>query len=106
MKILTGRMPLGITLLGLLGCAAMGPPRPPSLELPKPPADLRAARKGDNVLLTWTIPVLTTDHQAVRSLGATRICRGSEPVLKECGTAVGEAARGAHTSPSQPETER
>src|SRR5580658_2311038 len=106
MKIPTGRLLLGITPLVLLGCAAMGPPRPPSLELPKPPADLRAARKGDKVLLTWTVPVLTTDHQAVRSLGATRICRGSDPILKECGTAVGEAAPGAHTSASQPETER
>jgi hypothetical protein len=106
MKIPTGRLLLGIAPLVLLGCAAMGPPRPPSLELPKPHGDLRAARKGDKVLLTWAVPVLTTDHQAVRSLGATRICRGSEPVLKECGTAVGEAAPGAHTSASQPETER
>ena len=92
MKILTGRMLLGILLLGLVGCAAMGPPRPPSLELPKPPTDLRAARKGDRVVLTWTVPTLTTDHQVVRSLGATRICRGIQPVFKECGTAVGEAA--------------
>jgi hypothetical protein len=95
MKIPTGRLLLGIAPLVLVGCAAMGPPRPPSLELPRPPADLRAARKGDRVVLTWTVPALTTDHQTVRSLGATRICRGSEPVLKECGTAVGEAAPGA-----------
>ncbi len=106
MKIFTGKLLLGITPLVLVGCAAMGPPRPPSLDLPKPPADLRAARKGDKVLLTWSVPALTTDHQAVRSLGATRICRGSEPVLKECGTAVGEAAPGAHSSASLPETER
>jgi len=92
MKIFTGKLLLGITPLVLVGCAAMGPPRPPSLELPKPPADLRAARKGDKAVLTWSVPTLTTDHQAVRSLGATRICRGLGPVLKECGTAVGEAS--------------
>jgi hypothetical protein len=92
MKILTGRLLLGITPLVLVGCAAVGPPRPPSLALPKPPTDLRAARKGGKVVLSWTVPALTTDHQAVRSLGATRICRGSEVVMKECGTAVGEAA--------------
>src|ERR1700678_4405201 len=97
MKISTRKWLLGMTRLGWVGCAAMGPPRPPSLELPKPPTDLRAARKGDKVALTWTVPALTTDRQAVRSLGATRICRGGEPVLKECGTAGGDAAPGAHT---------
>ena len=72
-------------------CATIGPPRPPSLELPKPPTDLRAARKGDQVRLTWTVPTSTTDRQRVRSFGVTRVCRGIEPLLNECGTAVGEA---------------
>src|SRR5207302_1087146 len=75
----------------LAACATIGPPQPPSLELPKPPTDLRATRKGDKVLLTWTIPTLTTDRQTVRSLGATRICRGLEKVLTSCAP-VGEAA--------------
>jgi hypothetical protein len=89
------KLVVALAPLVLAGCAAMGPPRPPSLELPKPPTDLRAARKGDKVVLTWTVPALTTDHQGVRSLGGTRICRGSEPVLKECGTAMGEASPAA-----------
>jgi hypothetical protein len=93
MKVLRGELLLAVSAaLGLVGCAAIGPPRPPSLELPKPPSDLRAARKGDRVVLTWTVPALTTDHQTARNLGPTRICRGSELVLKECGTPVGEAA--------------
>lgn len=70
----------------------MGPPQPPSLELPKPPRDLRATRKGEHVILTWTIPAATTDRQTVRRLGPTRICRGLGPVLTACGTPVGEAA--------------
>jgi len=93
MKVPRGRLLLALgATLGMVGCAAIGPPRPPSLELPKPPSDLRAARKGDKVVLTWSVPALTTDHQAARNLGPTRICRGSEMVLKECGTPVGEAA--------------
>jgi hypothetical protein len=93
MRMVTGKLPLALgAALGLVGCAAIGPPRPPSLELPKPPADLRAARKGDKVFLTWSVPSLTTDRQTARNLGPTRICRGSELVLKECGTPVGEAA--------------
>jgi len=73
-------------------CATIGPPQPPSLELPKPPVDLRAVRKGDHVTLTWTTPSATTDRQTVRGLGPTRVCRGIEPVLTQCGTPVGEAA--------------
>jgi hypothetical protein len=76
-------------LLLCVACATIGPPQPPSLELPKPPADLQAKRKGDHVILTWTIPTATTDHQTIRTLGPTRICRGSGE-LKECGIPAGE----------------
>jgi hypothetical protein len=79
-------------LLLLAGCATIAPPKPPSLELPKPLSDLRAVRKGDRVILTWTIPARTTDRQIIRSLGPTRICRGLEPKLTECGKPVGLAA--------------
>jgi hypothetical protein len=75
----------------ITACATIGPPRPPSLELPKAPTDLRATRKGDRVMLTWTIPSATTDRQTVRNLGPTRICRSLAAVLTECGTPVGEA---------------
>ncbi len=82
---------LGAGLL-LAACATIAPPRPPSLELPRPPRDLRGARKGETVVLTWTIPSLTTDRQTVRSIGSTRICRGTELHLIECGTPAGDAA--------------
>lgn len=71
-------------------CATLGPPEPPSLALPKPPADLRAKRKGDKVTLTWTIPTKTTDRQTVHALGSTRICRTTKSALTDCGTPVGE----------------
>jgi hypothetical protein len=79
-------------LLWLTGCAQIGPPVPPSLELPKAPSDLRAARKADKVTLTWTIPQRTTDRQSVRYLGKTRVCRSVEPAPKECDTPIGEVA--------------
>ena len=71
-------------------CATIGPPRPPTLDLPKPPSDLRASRKGEKVTLTWTIPTSTTDRQVIDSVGPTQICRGPEE-LKACGTPTGEA---------------
>jgi len=72
----------------LASCAQTGPPLPPSLELPKPPSDLHATRKGNLVTLTWSEPVLTTDRQSVRYLGPTLICRSREPEMTTCGNAA------------------
>ena len=82
---------LAATLL-LPSCATIGPPLPPSLDLPKPPQDLRASRKADRVTLTWTVPTITTDRQTIRILGTTRICRSTSGALNECGTPEGEVA--------------
>ncbi len=90
MSSLTRRLLPMVACLSLGGCASIGPPLPPSLELPKPPVDLHAARKGDKVTLTWTIPRRTTDRRILRYLGDTQICRGLKPVLKICGKPVGE----------------
>jgi len=91
MRLLPRRLLLVLgTPLVFTACANIGPPEPPSLDLPKPPSDLRALRKGDKVTLTWTIPALTTDRQAARSFGATRICRGMQAELAQCAS-VGEA---------------
>jgi hypothetical protein len=70
----------------LSSCAQTGVPLPPSLELPKPPSDLRALRKGNQVLLAWSEPRLTTDRETVRSLGPTDICRSTEADIRACGT--------------------
>jgi hypothetical protein len=93
MKISAGKQALALALLVVLeGCASIQPPEPPSLELPKPPSDLKATRKGDKVTLTWTIPARTTDRQSVRYLGPTHICRALASALSECGKPVGEVA--------------
>jgi hypothetical protein len=86
----------------LAGCATIGPPQSPSLELPKPPSDLRATRKGDKVTLAWTAPSFTTDRQAVKRLGPTRICRGIEPMVTSCGTPAGELAPDVTTVKKSP----
>jgi hypothetical protein len=77
-------------LMLLAGCASIGPPQAPSLELPKPPADLHAARKGDKVTLTWTIPARTTERQSIRYLGKTRVCRSFAGAMKQCDGSPGE----------------
>ena len=106
MKRLRVHFLLGLALLWLTGCASIGPPLPPSLELPKAPTDLHAVRKGDKVRLTWTIPARTTDRQSVRYLGKTHICRSLDPVMKQCEPVVGDAAppadfKGKEKSPAK-----
>ena len=76
----------GICLLA--ACAQTGVPLPPSLELPRPPSDLRAERKANVVTLTWQEPTLTTDHQSVRYLGPTQICRFTDAKATTCGVPI------------------
>jgi hypothetical protein len=87
MKLGFGKLiaPTALCLL-LASCAQTGPPLPPSLELPKPPADLRASRKGNQVTLNWSEPALTTDRQSVRYIGPTLICRSLDPEITACGS--------------------
>jgi len=84
-------LPIVATAL-LFACGYPGPPKPPSLNLPEPPGDLRAIRKGNNVHLTWTAPTETTDGLAVRSYGPARVCRSTEPAMSNCTAATGEVA--------------
>src|SRR6266446_382263 len=86
MKLHPGKFiaPTALCLL-LASCAQTGPPLPPSLELPKPPTDLRASRKGNRVMLTWSEPTHTTDRQSVRYIGPTLVCRSLEPEITTCG---------------------
>jgi hypothetical protein len=90
MKRFHSKLVVAFAPLFFAACATIAPPQPPSLDLPKPPSDLRASRKGDRVILTWTIPSTTTDRQTVRSVGPTQICRAGK-TLTQCGTTVGEA---------------
>ena len=92
----------------LARCAQTGPPLPPSLELPRPPSDLRASRKGSAVTLIWSVPTLTTDRQSVRYLGPTRICRSTAKEMTECGDPVGEVVAPheppSRSTPAKPQT--
>jgi hypothetical protein len=90
-QLLGGCAALALTA-ALAGCASVGAPLPPSLELPKPPADLRATRKGNHVTLAWTVPERTIERQTVRHRGPTLVCRSPQAMMSECGTPVGTLA--------------
>ncbi len=50
----------------LAGCAYLGPPKPPALDIPTRITDLRAAEYGDKILVQFTIGALDTDGLALK----------------------------------------
>jgi hypothetical protein len=93
---LFGRIAPGMfAVLLMAACGTPGAPVPPSLELPVPPQDLAASRKGNKVTLTWTPPSQTTDGQNLRAkfAGPAVVCRAvDEPLMANCVEKVGELA--------------
>jgi len=60
-------------IFGLAGCAQIGPPKPPALDIPTRITDLRAAEYGDQILVQFTIGALTTDGLALTSLKTVEV---------------------------------
>lgn len=60
----------------LAGCGYVGVPLPPALDIPVPVADLRAAEYGDQIQVEFTIPNLTTEGLALKSVRAVELSAG------------------------------
>jgi hypothetical protein len=72
---------LSVALLvvpAMIGCGNPGAPLPPSLDLPTPVVNLSAARLGNSVRLTWSMPTRTTDHVVLRRPITVQVCRAVE----------------------------
>jgi len=54
--------------LAITGCGTPGAPLPPSLKLPDPVTDLSAARTGNQVTLTWTMPKKNKDKLLLKAI--------------------------------------
>ena len=65
----------GALAAGLAGCGTPGAPQPPSLDLPDRVTDLSAARTGNQVSLTWTMPKKNTDKLLLKGEVNVRVCR-------------------------------
>jgi len=57
----------------LSGCAYVGDPKPPALEIPGRVMDLRAAEYGSKILVEFTIPPLTTEGLGLTSVEAIEL---------------------------------
>jgi hypothetical protein len=62
-----------LCILWLAGCAYVGPPKPPALDIPTRITDLRAAEYGDQIVVQFTIGALTTDGLALTSVKAVEL---------------------------------
>ncbi len=88
-------------ILVIAGCGLPGAPLPPTLNLPSRVADLSAARAGNRVSLTWTMPKRNTDKMLLKSGVHVRVCR-RESASAPCRTAgslvLAPGADGAFTA--------
>jgi hypothetical protein len=63
----------------LAGCAYMGPPMSPTLDLPQRVTDLVVVERGDKILAQFTIPVLTTEGLPLKSVRSVDLRVGVPP---------------------------
>src|SRR6202012_1355424 len=82
-----------------VGCGSVGPPHPPSLNLPTPVLNLSAVRIANSVHLAWTMPTRTTDHVALQHPVKVQVCRALEngPCANVGSVSVEPGKEGAYT---------
>jgi len=70
-----------LAFLWLAGCAYIGDPKPPTLDIPTRVTDLRAVEYGDKIVIQFTIAPLTTEGLALSEVKNTelRASVGSAP---------------------------
>ena len=76
-------LPVVILFCLLLGCAAPGEPLPRKPPIPEAIIDLAARQSGDGVVLTFTLPRNTTEHQRLAEPPVVEIFRGAIPAGAE-----------------------
>jgi hypothetical protein len=82
---------LGLILLFALsatfetGCAKIGEPQPPEIQVPKPPDDLAARQVSDGIVLTFSKPAKNTDGSEAKSLASIEVFRLLEDASRGTG---------------------
>ena len=72
-----------VGILWLAGCAYVGGPKPPALDIPTRVTDLRSIEYGDKVIVQFTIAPLTAEGLALTQLKAVelRVTVGTSPKI-------------------------
>lgn len=65
------------------GCAYVGDPKPPTLDIPARITDLRAAQYGGKILVEFTVPPLTTEGLGLTGLQTAQLHAAAGPSAKD-----------------------
>jgi hypothetical protein len=68
-----------ISLIYMTACGYIGPPQPPSLDIPQRVGDLVVAEYGSNILVEFSIGPLTTEGLPLKSLRSVNLYIGIAP---------------------------
>jgi hypothetical protein len=72
-----GRGSVVVLAVLLAGCGYVGDPLPPALNIPERITDLRAVQRGDQILVDFTLPSLTTEGLAIKKPARIELRIGS-----------------------------
>ncbi len=73
------RYPVFLLAVLLTGCGYVGDPQPPALNIPVAVADLRVLEYGENLIVEFTAPALTTESLAIERLRGAELRIGLWP---------------------------
>lgn len=75
---MTRRILLALLVLAVLACGKRGDPRPPVPAIPEATNDLLVTQRGDQVVLSWSYPSLTTAGKSLTNVRGISIYRFEE----------------------------
>jgi len=76
--------PITLALVAVLcGCGKEGPPLPPEIRVAERTTDLTAFQEGDDAVLEWSYPSLTTDGRALSDIESIQVWRATLPLGQE-----------------------
>jgi len=77
-----------VTLLLVSGCGKEGPPLPPEIRVAERTTDLTAFQEGDQAVLRWGYPTMTTAGQSLTEIEQIQVWRATLPLAQELPPAI------------------
>ncbi len=77
------RVGLVIALLTLSACGRQAPPLPPIIRVAERTSDLSAFQKGEEAVLRWSYPSMTTAGESLTEIEAIEVWRAALPLAQE-----------------------
>ena len=79
----SGVLLLAVLMILAIGCGKEGPPLPPQIRVAERTTDLTAFQEGDEAVLQWSYPDVTTAGQSLTDIEEIQIWRAALPLGQE-----------------------